>query len=165
MDQIRTRLTFMEPDHPTVDAVAERWRDLTMLEGEDERAVLQSRLDAVRGRIVDLEEARFLRGQYTAPDDVARWDAMMERLKAQRNAVLADLDDLGPPPDLDLDILRATFSSSTWDTLPMAERRRLLQVVVAKVVVRSVNKRRGVPAADRVEVILVGEEPAAGDSM
>jgi site-specific DNA recombinase len=164
MDQLRTRLTFMEPDNPIVDAIAERWRDLTMPEGEDEQAVLQSRLDAVRGRIVDLDEARFVRGQYTAAEDVARWEAMMERLKAQRDAVLADLDDLGPPPDFDLDILRATFSSSIWDMLSMAERRRHLQCAVAKVVVRSVNKRRGVPAADRVRVFLVGEEPAADDS-
>ena len=48
-------------------AIAERWRELTMPEGEGDRAVLQSRLDAVRGRIVDLEEARYVEASSPPP--------------------------------------------------------------------------------------------------
>ena len=127
-----------------------------MPEGEGERAVLQSRLDAVRGRIVDLEEARYVRGEFATADDIARWDEMMARLKVQRDAVVHDLEELRPPPDFDLDILRATFSAEVWDVTPMPKRRKLLQVAVAKVIVASAH-RRPVPAEDRIRVVLVGE--------
>ena len=115
MRQLRTRLAAMEPDDPILGAIAERWRELTMPEGEGDRAVLQSRLDAVRGRIVDLEEARYVRGEFSTADDVARWDGMMARLKVQRDAVLQELEELGPPPDFDLTTLRATYGEEVWD--------------------------------------------------
>ena len=68
-----------------------------------------------RGRIVDLEEARYVRGEFSTADDVARWDGMMAGLKAQRDAVLQELEELGPPPDFDLTTLRATYSEEVWD--------------------------------------------------
>jgi site-specific DNA recombinase len=158
MRQLRTRLAAMEPNDPVLGAIAERWRELTMPEGEGERAILQGRLDAVRGRIVDLEEARYVRGEFANTDDIARWDGMMARLKVQRDAVLQELEELGPPPDFDLTTLRATYSSEVWDATPLPQRRRLLQVAVAKVLISSANRRK-LPAADRVRVVLVGEEP------
>jgi site-specific DNA recombinase len=160
VSQLRTRLGAMEPDDPILDAIAENWRDLTMPEDEGERAVLQFRLDAVRARIVDLEEARYVRGDFITDDDIARWDGMMDRLKMQREAVLQDLDELGPPPDFDLNSLRARFESEAWDATPMPQRRGLLQVAVAKVVIKRAA-RRGAPATDRVRLVLVGEEPEA----
>jgi hypothetical protein len=157
MRQLRTRLAAMEPDDPILGAIAERWRELTMPEGEGDRAVLQSRLDAVRGRIVDLEEARYVRGEFPTEDDVARWDGMMTRLKVQRDAVLQELDELGPPPDLDLTTLRATYSAEVWDATPLPQRRTWLQVAVTKVMIASAQRRK-VPARDRVRVVFVGEE-------
>jgi site-specific DNA recombinase len=158
MRQLRTRLAAMEPGDPILGVIAERWRELTMPEGEGERAVLQSRLDAVRGRIVDLEEARYVRGEFASTDDVARWDGMMSRLKLQRDAVLQEIEELGPPPDFDLTTLRATYSNKVWDATPLPQRRKWLQVAVAKVLVTSARRRK-LPAADRIRVILVGEEP------
>lgn len=165
MRQLRTRLGAMEPDDPILDAIAERWRDLTMPEGEGERAVLQSRLDAVRGRIVDLEEARYVRGEFAADEDVIRWDRMMSRLKLQRDAVLQGLDELGPPPDFDLESPRATYRTEAWDATPLQQRRKLLQVAIAKVAIAHAS-RRPVPARDRVRVFLVGEDsPSAAHVM
>jgi hypothetical protein len=146
----------MEPGDPILDIIAERWREYIMPEGEGERAVLQSRLDAVRGRIVDLEEARYVRGEFSGADDLVRWDRMMERLKIQRDAVLQELDELGPPPDFDLNTLRASFDGEAWDAAPLAQRRKLLQVAVTQVLVTSARRRK-VPPADRVRVILAGE--------
>src|SRR5574341_878955 len=157
MRQLRTRLAAMEPGDPILDAIAER---ATLPDDEGARAVLRSHLDAVRGRIVDLEEARYVRGQFTTPDDLTRWDGMMTRLKLQRDAVLRELDELGPPPDFDLNSLRASYGSDAWAVTSLLQRRRLLQVAVAKVLVGSAHKRP-VPAMDRVRVVLVGEEPDA----
>jgi len=162
MRQLRLRLGAIDPDDPILGAIAERWRELAMPEGEGERAVLQSRLDAVRGRIVDLEEARYIRGEFPTADDVVRWDGMIDRLKVQRDDVVHDLEELGPLPDLDLNTLRATCGVEVWDATPLPQRRKLLQVAVAKVIVASAHKRP-VPAKDRVRVVLVGEESEAID--
>jgi site-specific DNA recombinase len=148
----------MEPGDPSLDAIAERWRDLTMPEDEGERAVLQSRLDGVRGRIVDLEEARYVRAEFTTPDDVARWDGMMARLKAQRAVLLEELEALGPPPDFDLTTLRATYEGEAWEAASLAERRRLLEIAIATIIVAPAHRRQ-IPAKDRVRVFLAGEEP------
>jgi site-specific DNA recombinase len=162
MRQLRTRLAALEPGDAILDAIAERWREFTMPDDEGERAVLQSRLDAVRGRIVDLEEARYVRGEFVTAADVTRWDGMTARLKAQRDAVLQALDELGPPPDFDLNTLRASYSPEAWDPAPLAERRKRLQIAVAKVHIASAHKRL-VPARDRVRVVLVGEESTDSD--
>jgi len=164
MRQLRLRLGAMDPDDPILGAIAERWRELAMPEGEGERAVLQSRLDGVRGRIVDLEEARYIQGEFPTADDVVRWDGMMDRLKVQRDEVVHDLEELGPLPDLDLNTLRTTCGVEVWDATPLPQRRKLLQVAVAKVIVASAHKRP-VPAKDRVRVVLVGEESEAIDQM
>jgi DNA invertase Pin-like site-specific DNA recombinase len=162
MRQLRLRLGALEPGDPILDAIAERYRELTMPEGEGERAVLQSRLEAVRARIVDLDEARYVRGEFSTPDDIARWNHMMERLKLQRDAVAQELDELGPPPDFDLASLRATYSEEVWDGMPLPQRRKWLQVAVAMVFVTS-SKGRKPAAADRVRVVLIGEEPQDGE--
>jgi hypothetical protein len=150
----------MEPGDPILDAIAERWLELMMPEGQGERAVLQSRLDAVRGRIVDLDEARYVRGEFAAPEDAARWNRMMERLKLQRDAIVEELDGLGPPPDFDLNSLRAMYSPEVWDAAELPQRRKWLQIAVAKVLISS-PQRGKVPERDRVRVILVGEDADA----
>jgi site-specific DNA recombinase len=157
MRQLRTRLAAMEPSDPILDAIAERWRDLTMPEDEGERAVLQSRLDSVRGRMVDLEAARYVRAEFTTPDDIARWDGMMARLKAQRAVLLEELDALGPPLDFDLNTLRATYEGEAWEAASLAERRRLLEIAITTILIAPAYRRQ-VPAKNRVQVFLAGEE-------
>jgi site-specific DNA recombinase len=159
--QLTTRLAAMELGDPILDVIAERWRELTMPEGEGERAVLDSRLEAVRGRILDLEEARFIRGQYVGAEDTARWDAMMARLTAQRDALLEAKEKLGPSPDFDLGILLDDYlSEEAWNALPLVRRREVLKVAVDKVTIAP-GRRGRVPAEERVKVVLAGEEAAS----
>jgi hypothetical protein len=87
---------------------------------------------------------------------------MMDRVKVQRDHIIHDLEELGQLPDLDLNTLRATCSVEVWDAASLPQRRKLLQVAVAKVIVASAHKRP-VPAKDRVRVVLVGEEAEAID--
>jgi DNA invertase Pin-like site-specific DNA recombinase len=161
--QLLTKLAAMEPDDPILKAIAERWRELTMPEGEGERAVLDARLDAVRGRILDLEEARFIRGQYVSAEDAARWDVMMARLAAQRDALLDAKEQLGPSPDFDLAILLDDYlSEEAWKALPTARRREVLKVAVDKIVIAP-GRRGTVPVEERVRVILAEEEAESAD--
>ena len=156
--QLFSRLSAMEPGDPILDAIAERWRELTMPESQGERAVIQSRLEAVRGRILDLEEARFIRGQYSSAEDTARWDHMMARLTAQRDALLEALEQLGPAPEFDLAfLLDDCLSEEAWNAMSTERRREILKVAVDKVIIGP-GKRGRIPAKDRVRVILIGEE-------
>jgi DNA invertase Pin-like site-specific DNA recombinase len=155
--QVTARLAAMEPDDPILSAIAERWRQLTMTGDEGERAELEGRRDAVRDRIIDLEEARYVRGEFVRAEEVARWEQMMVRLKAQRDAIEDALRELGPAPDFDLGILLDTYlSRDAWQATTIAQRRELLKVAVDQVIIAPAHRRR-VSASDRVRVLLAGE--------
>jgi site-specific DNA recombinase len=156
--QVTARLAAMEPDDPVLSAIAERWRQFTMTGDESERAELESRHDAVRDRIIDLEEARYVRGEFAMADEIARWVTMMGRLKAQRDAIEDALDELGPPPDFDIGILLDThLSRDAWEAATVAQRRELLKVAVDQVIIAPAHRRR-ISASDRVRVVLAGEK-------
>jgi len=155
--QLTARLAAMEPDDPILGVIAERWRRFTMTGDEGERAELEARRDAVRDRIVDLEEARYVRGEFARAEEVARWEQMMGRLKAQRDAIEDALRELGPPPDFDIGILLDTYlSRDAWEAATVAQRRDLLRVAVDQVIIAPANRRR-VSAADRIRLLLAGE--------
>jgi DNA invertase Pin-like site-specific DNA recombinase len=157
--QLTARLAAMKPDDPVLGAIAERWRKFAVPEGEGERVALEGQRDAIRARIVDLEEARYVRGEFDSIEEVTRWDGMMNRLRAQRDAVLAALDQLGPPADFDLAVLLDTYQSrEAWDEAPLAHRRELLKIAVDKVKITPAHGNRSIPIADRIRLVLAGED-------
>jgi hypothetical protein len=134
-----------------------------MPEGEGERAALEGQRDAIRARIVDLEEARYVRGEFHSSDEIARWEGMMERLMAQRDAVLDAIDQLDPPTDFNLGRLLDIYQSrEAWDATPLEQRRELLKIAVDKVRIRPAHRSRSIPVADRVQLVLAGEESEGG---
>ncbi len=166
--QLTFRLAAMEPDDPILGAIAARWLRLRMPEQEGDRSILDGKLSDIRARIANLDEARYGRGEFETAEDIARWEQLRRNLLEQRSAVQAALDELGPPPALDLGDLLDTFRSRpAWDALPLAQKRMLLSVAVAKVWIRHPQKGQ-VPIEDRIQVLLVGEEdkgpPDAGIS-
>jgi site-specific DNA recombinase len=161
--QLTQRLAAMDPDDAIFQAIAERWRKLTIAEGEGEgegegeRATLEARLADVRERISALEEARYLRGEFDAPEDVDRWERMLARLKEQRRGLLAARDKLGPPPAFQVGfLLDALQSREAWAALSLHEQRVLFMVAVDRVMI-SETKGQTVPIHERVRVVLHGE--------
>jgi site-specific DNA recombinase len=156
--QVRARLATMEPDDPVLSAIAERWRQFAMTGDEGGRAELESRRNAVRDRIIDLEEARYVRGEFAKADEIARWETMMGRLKAQRDVIEDALDELGPPPDFDIGVLLDThLSRDAWEAATVTQRRELLKVAVDQVIIAPAHRKR-ISASDRVRVVLAGEK-------
>jgi site-specific DNA recombinase len=156
--QLTKRLAAMDPDDPILEAIAERWRQLEMPEGEDDRALLNARLESVRSRIIDLEEGRYVRGEFVTAEEITRWEAMMDRLRAQRDAVEEARRKLGPPAEFDLGILLDAYQSrERWEATPLEHRRELLKVAVDRVVIESAHGSKML-AADRIRVVLAGEE-------
>jgi site-specific DNA recombinase len=160
--QLTARLAAMEPSDPILGTIAERWRQFTMTGDEGERAQLRSSRTAVRDRIVDLEEARYIRGEFAKSYEVARWEQMMERLKAQRDAIEDALHELGPPPDLEIGMLLEThLSRDAWDATPLAQRRELLQVATDRIIIVPAHRQRNLPASERIRLLLAGENADA----
>jgi site-specific DNA recombinase len=156
--QLTQRLAAMDPDDEIFQAMAERWRRLTMAEGEGERAILEGRLNDVGDRIGSLEEARYLRGEFDAPEDVERWERMMGRLKEQRRVLLAARDKLGPPPTFEVGFLLDTLQSrEAWAALSLHEQRTLLMVAVDRVLILG-SAGEALPVHERVRVVLHGEQ-------
>ena len=163
--QLTERLAAMEPADPLLAAMAGRWRQCALVGDQEGRAELQSRRLAVRDRIIDLEEARYVRGEFARSDDVARWEALMGSLKAQRDASEDALRELGPPPDLDVGILLDTYlRRDAWDASPLNQRRELLRVATDRVIIAPAHRQRRFPASERVRILLAGED-ASGDPL
>jgi hypothetical protein len=115
-----------------------------------------SRPQSSRARTGGGRPARYL--LFTTADEIGRWETMMTRLKAQRDAVIEAVSQLGPAVDFDLGALLDTYQSKErWEATPPEHRRELLKVAVAKVAIAPAH-RRHLPADQRVHVFLVGEE-------
>jgi DNA invertase Pin-like site-specific DNA recombinase len=156
--QLTLRLAAMEPDEEIFQAIADRWRKLTLAEGEGERATLEARVADVGDRIGRLEEARYLRGEFDTPEDVERWDRMMARLKEQRRALLTARDKLGPPPTFEVGFLLDTLQSrEAWAALSLHEQRILLMVAADRVMILG-SAGETLPVDERVRVVLHGEQ-------
>jgi site-specific DNA recombinase len=158
MRQLTMRLAAMDLDDPILGAIAERWLKLTMPAQEGDRAILEAKLDDIRGRIASLDAARYGRGEFDTVEDVARWERLRANLIEQRSAVQAALDELGPLPAFDIGVLLDTYRSrEAWQELPLHHQRALLGVAVQEVAIKSARRGR-VPLEERVRVFLAGEE-------
>jgi len=160
--QLTARLSVVKPADPIVDAIADQWRQLATTGDEGERSKLQSSHAAVRDQIADLEEARYVRGEFHKSYEVARWEQMIGTLKAQGVAIEDALHTLGPPPDFDIGVFVDTYlSRDAWDAIPLAQRRELLQATTDRIIIVPAHRRRKLPACERVRILLAGENADA----
>ena len=61
------------------------------------------------------------------------------------------------PPPFDLGVLLDHYQSTeAWNTTPLLHRRELLKVTIDRVIIAPAHGRR-IPAAKRVQVVLLGE--------
>lgn len=130
------RLAAMEPDDPALDAIVTRWlarQDPTL---GQERTALVAAVDEARASLSDLEDARYLRGQFSDALGRARFDrlhaTLSERL-ASAEAALADVPDLTPDVTTLLD---TALSTEAWEVASLMDRRGILALVLDGVKVR-----------------------------
>jgi site-specific DNA recombinase len=81
---VRARLSALEPGSSLLEAVLER-----RARAEDpglfaKRAALEAEIGELRLRQVDLEEARYLRGEFGGREGAARYTSLMDRLRERR---------------------------------------------------------------------------------
>ena len=156
VSRLREKLAALEPGDPLLDEIAERWFEQRLPDQEADRRILEEGREATKARIADLYAARYQRGEFSSPDEVATYDRLLQQLRAQRDAAEAALDRLPPRPKLDVaTLLGGELSVETWPRLPVARQRILLGLAVHQVWVFSTDMRLD----DRVVVIWYGEEP------
>jgi hypothetical protein len=87
---------------------------------------------------------------------------MLGRLKAQSAAIEDALHELGPPPVFDGGVLLEThLGRDTWDAIPLAQRRELLQATTDRIIIVPAHRQRRLPASERVRLLLAGENANA----
>ena len=156
VSRLRAKLAALEPGDPLIDEIAERWFAQRLPDQEADRWMLEEARDAAKARIADLYAARYQRGEFSAPDEVATYDKLIERLKRQRDAAETALAKLPPRPEFDVaTLVDGELSLEVWSTLPLARQRFLLGLAVHQVRIYSSD----VPIDERVFIVWHGEEP------
>ncbi len=153
-----TKLAALEPGDPLLELVAERWLSTTLPDTETERTTLEASRTDIDARITDLEEARYLRGEFSNAAALARYERMRAKLVESRDAVISALDALGHPPTLDVDALLATeLTQEAWEQTPLHRKRDLLRLAIQRVYVWR-GKRWMQPAEERIRIVWVGSD-------
>jgi hypothetical protein len=155
VSRLRAKLTALEPGDPLLEEIAERWFAQRLPDQEADRRILEEARDAAKARIADLYAARYERGEFSTPDEIATYEKLMERLRGQRDAAEAALAKLPPRPEFDVaTLVDGELSLDVWSTLPIARQRFLLGLAVHQVWIYSPD----VPMDERVLVVWHGDE-------
>jgi site-specific DNA recombinase len=156
VSRLRAKLAALEPGDPLLDEIAERWFEQKLPGQGADRRVLEAGRDAAKARVADLYAARYQRGEFTTPEELAVYERLMQRLREQRDAAEAALAKLPPLPEVDVaTLLDGELSVETWRALPVARKRFLLGLTVHQVWIFSTDERLN----DRIVVVWHGEEP------
>ncbi|MCO1616778.1 recombinase family protein [Micromonospora sp. CPM1] len=144
VDAFINRLAATEPGDPLLDTVAERWVAQHDPDVIRERATITAALDDANAALVDLEDARYLRGEFVGTEAVQRWTRLHERLTARVAGLRRNLADF-PLPEADISpLLDPVQAREAWDAATVADRRDLLALALNAVTVAPANGRRGV---------------------
>jgi site-specific DNA recombinase len=86
-------------------------------------------------------------------------DPLLQRIAEQRDAARDGLADIGPPPILDLALLKRELRSDEWEHLPLRRQRELLGLAIRRVYVLPSEGRgwHATPAEDRVHPVWLDE--------
>ncbi|MDZ5445510.1 recombinase family protein [Micromonospora sp. 4G57] len=144
VDAFINRLAATEPGDPLLDAVAERWIARHDPDIIRERATITAALEDANASLVDLEDARYLRGEFVGPEAVQRWTRLHERLTARVVGLRRNLADF-PLPEADISpLLDPVQAREAWDAATVPDRRDLLRLALNAVTITPAHGRRGV---------------------
>jgi DNA invertase Pin-like site-specific DNA recombinase len=157
-----SRLAECEPGDPLLDRVAERWVAQHDPDIIRERATIQTALDEAVASLADLEDARYLRGEFAADDAIQRWSRLHARLTSRVNGLRRNLAEFALPEADISPLLDPVQVTTAWEAATLAERRDLLRLAINSVTVLPAPGRgfRFDPAA-RLRFSWADESPPA----
>jgi DNA invertase Pin-like site-specific DNA recombinase len=150
--RLRAKLAALEPGAPLLDEIAERW----FAQELPDQHILGEGREAAKARIADLYAARYQRGEFSSPDEIATYEHLMQRLRDQRDAAERALAKLPSCPELGVAaLLDGELNAENWPELPVARQRFLLELAVHQVWTFSTDTR----LEDRAVIVWHGEQP------
>jgi DNA invertase Pin-like site-specific DNA recombinase len=145
-EQFLTKLPTLEPDDPLLVAIADRWVHRMDPETFAKRDALTAEIRDEEGRLADLEDARYVRGEFCGAAAVERYNRLVERLKGRIEGLRADLRKL-PVPSVDVSrMLDSLTLRGDWADATNEDRRGRLSLAIDRVAVsKGVRGRRIIP--------------------
>jgi site-specific DNA recombinase len=137
------RLTAAEPGDPLLEAVAERWVRQHDPEAVANRRTISAEVETTEASIADLEDSRYLRGEFSGEAGLARYARLHERLEARLAGLRRDLE-RHTLPDADISpLLDPVLVRQAWQEASVKERRGLLRLALDCVRVKPSPGGRG----------------------
>jgi len=124
------KLASIEPGDELLDRVAERWVEQHDPDVIKQRATINEALDEATAALADLEDARYLRGEFVGPDAIKRWERLHTSLTNRVGGLRRNLADF-PLPEADVSpLLDPVQVAEVWELAPVTERRDLLRLAL-----------------------------------
>lgn len=154
--QFLARLPMLEPGDPLLDAVADRWIHKADPELFAQRDAITAELADAEARMADLEDARYVRGEFTGAEAIERYSRLADRLRGRIDGLRYDLAKL-PTPEADISpLLDGELLAEAWEAAEVLERRELLKLAIDRVEVTKGRHGARFVAEDRVRIVWAG---------
>ncbi|MFJ1756663.1 recombinase family protein [Kitasatospora sp. NPDC088134] len=119
-ERFLSMLPALELDDPMLVAIADRWVKRADPETFAKRDAIADEIADQEARLADLEDARYVRGEFDRPGALDRYDRLAARLQSRIDGLRADLTALPLPavditPLLDGELLRPAWTAATQD--------------------------------------------------
>ncbi|MFC9277946.1 recombinase family protein [Streptomyces collinus] len=162
-ERFLTKLPILEPDDPLLVAMADRWVHRTDPWTFAKRDALNSEIHDQEARLSDLEDARYVRGEFQDAGAVVRYDRLIQRLRMRIDGLHGELRRL-PAPSVGLALVLDPLTlRETWKEATNEDRRGRLALAIDRVEVsKGARGRRFIPE-QRIR-ILWAESAAPGDA-
>ncbi|MFH8616557.1 recombinase family protein [Streptomyces sp. NPDC017979] len=133
---VLSRLPSLEPNDPLLVVIADRWAQREDPEVFAKRDAIEAEIADERARLADLEEARYVRGEFTSADAIDRYNRLAGRLHARIEGLRVGLRRM-PPPSVDISpLLDAGRLRDAWEADDAAGRRERLGLAIDRVEVK-----------------------------
>ncbi|MEV6506589.1 recombinase family protein [Streptomyces sp. NPDC051642] len=147
-----TKLPALEPDDPLLIVIADRWVHRVDPETFAKRDAITAEVQDEEARLADLEDARYVRGEFKDAAAVDRYNRLAERLRSRIEGLRNDFDKLPVPsvdvsPMLDSVLLREAWSQATND-----DRRDRLSLAIDRVEVSKGKRGQRIVPEQRIRI-------------
>ncbi|MFF3938548.1 recombinase family protein [Streptomyces phaeofaciens] len=141
-----TKLPTLEPDDSLLVAIADRWAHRMDPETFAKRDALTEEIQNEEARLADLEDARYVRGEFSGAAAAERYNRLSGRLRGRIDGLRGDLHRL-PTPSLDVSpMLDGVTLREAWTGATNEERRERLSLAMDRVEVsKGVRGQRIIP--------------------
>ncbi|MFD3941456.1 recombinase family protein [Streptomyces sp. NPDC058579] len=145
-EQFLTKLPALGPGDPLLVAIADRWVRRVAPETFAKRDALTAEIQEEEVRLADLEDARYVRGEFSGAAAVERYNRLSGRLRGRIDGLRGYLDRL-PMPSVDVSpMLDGITLREAWADATNEDRRGRLSLAMDRVEVsKGVRGQRIIP--------------------